>query len=110
MAETTAPKFPFKTSLAASSSIFLESQFKGFFTIDFFNFSSMGLIFSTCSNILSSLAKVALVKVQLSLGLTFRISQVITIPKPKPIRLARNFIHLVRNFLADFQFSYFCKV
>jgi hypothetical protein len=88
MDETTAPKFPFKTSLAASSSIFLESQLKGFWAMLFFNFSSIWLIFSTVSIILSSLVKVALVRVQVSLGLTFKINQVSRIPPVIPIKLA----------------------
>jgi hypothetical protein len=52
----------------------------------------MGLIFSMVSIILSSLAKAALVRVQLSLGLTFKINQVNNIPKAKPMRLAISFI------------------
>jgi len=92
MALTTPPKFPFKTSLAASSSTFLESQFKGLATIDFFNFSSIGLIFSTVSIIFSSLANTALVKVQLSPGLTFKIAQVSNKPPKQPIKVA---IHLI---------------
>jgi len=45
MAETAAPKFPFKTSLAACSSIFFESQFKGLATILFFNLLSTSSTF-----------------------------------------------------------------
>jgi hypothetical protein len=95
--------------LATCSSYFLETQFIGFDTIDFFKLLSTSSILGTTSIILSSLAKTPLPKFHTSPAPTLKIAQVSNKPIPNPIKPEMKSIQLSRLCLAFFQASYFSK-
>jgi len=83
-----------------SSSCFLESQFIGLLSTDFFNLLSTSSILGIYSTIFSLLAKEVLISIQALPNPTPKSPQVSKRATGKPIKLASNDIQVFRLLLA----------
>jgi len=77
MALAKAPQSPLLKSFTVASSTFLESQFKGLATIPFLSLLSMASTLGQCSSNFSSLTKIPLPRVQVSVRFTRKMAQAI---------------------------------